>query len=133
MKDKIKKAKKNVIELIEHTHKGILEQKGGRNISEEFESQILGQLNRLTHDTGEIALKSLDNSNRMLNMIRSGSKGSEINMGQMIACVGQQVVDGKRIPLGFTDRTLPHFHKYDDGSSARGFVENSFMNGLTPT
>ena len=69
----------------------------------------------------------------MLNLIKSGSKGSEINMGQMIACVGQQAVDGKRIPLGFTDRTLPHFHKYDDGASARGFVENSFMNGLTPT
>ena len=37
--------------------------------------------------------KSLNNSNRMLNMIRSGSKGSDINMGQMIACVGQQVVE----------------------------------------
>ena len=60
----------------------------------------------------------------MLNMVISGSKGSEINIGQMIACVGQQSVDGKRIPYGFCDRTLPHFHKYDDdGASARGFVE----------
>ena len=43
-------------------------------------------------------------------MVISGSKGSEINMGQMIACVGQQAVDGKRIPYWFfTDRTLPHF------------------------
>ena len=33
----------------------------------------------------------------MKNMIISGSKGSDINMGQMIACVGQQAVDGKRI------------------------------------
>ena len=32
-------------------------------------------------------------------MITSGSKGSDINMGQMIACVGQQAVDGQRIPL----------------------------------
>jgi len=54
-------------------------------------------------------------------------------MGQMIACVGQQAVDGQRIPLGFTDRTLPHFHKYDDGAAARGFVESSFMKGLNPT
>ena len=53
-------------------------------------------------------------------------------MGQMISC-GQQNVDGKRIPYGFTDRTLPHFHKFDDGASARGFVESSFMKGLTPT
>ena len=69
----------------------------------------------------------------MLNMITSGFYGSDINMGQMIACVGQQAVDGQRIPLGFTDRTLPHFHKFDDGASARGFVESSFMKGLTPT
>jgi hypothetical protein len=51
----------------------------------------------------------------------------------MIACVGQQAIDGRRIPYGFTDRTLPHFHKYDDGASARGFVESSFMRGLNPT
>ena len=30
---------------------------------------------------------------------------------QMIACVGQQNVEGKRIPFGFQDRTLPHFTK----------------------
>ena len=29
----------------------------------------------------------------------------------MIACVGQQNVEGKRIPFGFQDRTLPHFTK----------------------
>ena len=51
----------------------------------------------------------------MVNIVNSGSKGSNLNIGQMIALVGQQNVDGKRIPYGFTDRTLPHFHKYDDG------------------
>ena len=50
----------------------------------------------------------------------------------MISCLGQQNVDGKRIPYGFTGRTLPHFTKYDDSPSARGFVESSFIGGLTP-
>ena len=45
---------------------------------------------------------------------------------------GQQNVDGKRIPYGFEDRTLPHFLKYDDSPEGRGFVENSFIGGLTP-
>ena len=133
MQEIVIEKKRQVIELIEHTHKGILEKKGGANVSEEFENQILGILNKTTSETGALALKSLDSNNRMLNMIISGSKGSDINIGQMIACVGQQAVDGKRIPLGFTDRTLPHFHKFDDGASARGFVESSFMKGLTPT
>ena len=133
MKKIVTEKKRQVLELIEHTHKGILEVKGRSNISEEFETKVLGILNKVTTDTGSIALKNLSLNNRMLNLINSGSKGSEINMGQMIACVGQQAVDGKRVPLGFTDRTLPHFTKYDDGAAARGFVENSFMNGLSPT
>ena len=37
----------------------------------------------------------------------------------MISCLGQQNVDGKRIPYGFEDRTLPHFTKYDDSPAAR--------------
>ena len=65
-------------------------------------------------------------------MMKAGSKGSEINIAQMIACLGQQNVDGKRIPYGYEDRTLPHFCKYDDSAEARGFVESSYIQGLTP-
>ena len=50
----------------------------------------------------------------------------------MIACVGQQNVEGKRIPYGFLNRTLPHFTKDDYGPESRGFVENSYLRGLTP-
>jgi DNA-directed RNA polymerase II subunit RPB1 len=49
-----------------------------------------------------------------------------------MACVGQQNVEGKRIPFGFVDRTLPHFVKDDYGPESRGFVENSYLRGLTP-
>ena len=50
-----------------------------------------------------------------------------------LQCVGQQNVEGKRIPYGFRDRTLPHFCKFDLGPQARGFVENSYLKGLTPS
>jgi DNA-directed RNA polymerase II subunit RPB1 len=50
----------------------------------------------------------------------------------MTACLGQQNVDGKRIPYGFEHRTLPHYTKYDDSPAARGFVESSYINGLSP-
>lgn len=50
----------------------------------------------------------------------------------MMACVGQQNVEGKRIPFGFQDRSLPHFVKDDYGPESRGFVENSYLRGLTP-
>jgi DNA-directed RNA polymerase II subunit RPB1 len=51
---------------------------------------------------------------------------------QMMACVGQQNVEGKRIPFGFVGRTLPHFSKDDYGPESRGFVENSYLRGLSP-
>jgi len=47
--------------------------------------------------------------------------------------VGQQNVEGKRIPFGFNKRTLPHFKPNDNGPEARGFVENSYLSGLTPS
>ncbi len=30
----------------------------------------------------------------------------------MIACVGQQAINGSRVANGFEDRTLPHFEKH---------------------
>ena len=65
-------------------------------------------------------------------MVNAGSKGSDLNISQMISCLGQQNVDGKRIPYGFDHRTLPHFTKFDDSPVARGFVESSYINGLSP-
>ena len=52
---------------------------------------------------------------------------------QIIACVGQQSVEGARIPFGFKNRSLPHFVKDDYGPESGGFVANSFLAGLTPT
>jgi len=59
--------------------------------------------------------------------------GSKINISQMIASVGQQVVSGTRIPEGFVQRTLPHFPVKSKTPAAKGFVQNSFFSGLTPT
>jgi DNA-directed RNA polymerase II subunit RPB1 len=65
-------------------------------------------------------------------MVNAGSKGSDLNITFMISCLGQQNVDGKRIPYGFDQRTLPHYNKFDDSPLARGFVESSYINGLSP-
>ena len=46
-------------------------------------------------------------------MVNAGSKGSIINIAQMISCPGQQNVDGNRIPYGYDNRTLPHYTKFD--------------------
>ena len=98
------------------------------NNEDYIERELIGILNETTSEVGKIGFAQIEEkTNRMINMVKSGSKGKEINISQMIVCVGQQNVDGKRITYGFTDRTLPHFTKYDDGPEARGFVKNSFI------
>ena len=58
--------------------------------------------------------------------------GSVINVAQMVALVGQQIIAGKRVPNGFDDRSLPHFEKKNRKPAAKGFVRNSFFSGLAP-
>ena len=125
--------KREVQGLIDQTHLGIFENKSGRSDEAEFEMQVNNILNRASNEAGRIGRDSLRQDNRFVVMVNAGSKGSELNISQMISCLGQQNVDGKRIPYGFRDRTLPHYTKFDDSPSARGFVESSFISGLSPT
>jgi len=120
-----------VSELTDKIHLGILENNSGRTNAQEFEIQVGNILNDATSQTGKIGVKSLDESNRFVKIVKSGSKGSMLNISQMISCLGQQSVDGKRVPYGFDNRTLPHFKKFDDSPEARGFVKNSYISGLT--
>ena len=128
----ITKKKTDVKNLIDQVQIGIFENNTGKTNEEEFETQVNSILNQATSESGKIGLKSLDKDNRFVIMVNAGSKGSDLNISQMISCLGQQNVDGKRIPYGFENRTLPHFTKYDDSPGARGFVESSYINGLSP-
>merc|ERR1712190_143318 len=74
----------------------------------------------------------LHGANKPCVMATCGSKGSDINLCQMMACVGQQNVGGQRIKDGFVNRTLPHFTKGDRGPKSRGFIANSFYTGMEP-
>ncbi len=129
----INEMKALVYENIRLQHMGEFKNISIKSNSEYFEDEINKILNKAREETGKQGLAKInDQENRMINMIKSGSKGSIINVAQMIACLGQQNVDGKRIANGFDNRTLPHYLKYDDGPDSRGFVENSFITGLSP-
>jgi len=124
--------KKVVADLINETHIGAFENNTGKSNELEFETRVNAQLTQALNEAGKIGRKSLSKDNRFVIMVGSGSKGKNLNIAQMISCLGQQNVDGKRIPYGFENRTLPHYKKFDDSPEARGFVESSFIQGLTP-
>jgi DNA-directed RNA polymerase II subunit RPB1 len=129
----ITKQKLEVQALIDKVHLGIFENNMAHSNSSEFELQVNNILNKARDESGRVARDSLSKDNRFLMIVKSGSKGNMLNISQMIAGLGQQNVDGKRIPYGFENRTLPHFCKYDDSPMARGFVENSYISGLLAT
>lgn len=107
----IKEAKEKVLDVIEKAHNDKLVPTPGNTLRQTFENHVNKILNEARDDTGSAAQKSLSEFNNFKAMVVAGSKGSKINISQVIACVGQQNVEGKRIPFGFKHRTLPHFIK----------------------
>lgn len=103
---------------------------------EEFENKIFALLNKARDEAGNVSMNGLDNTNSLYSMVKSGSKGNFINISQITACVGQQNVQymakSGRTPFLYQQRTLPHFQKFDVSAQARGFVRNSYLNGLLP-
>ena len=133
IEDAVNKQKDEVGEITRSATENELESLPGMNVRETFESKVSKALNKARDDAGTVTEQSLKDLNNATQMARSGSKGSTINISQMTAVVGQQSVEGKRIPFGFKYRTLPHFTKDDYSPESRGFVENSYLRGLTPT
>ena len=124
--------KAEVDQLIRQIQIGVFDNTSGRSNEEEFETRVMNILGRAQNSAGREALNNLAKDNRFVTMFNAGSKGSELNIQQMVACLGQQNVEGKRIGYGFSHRTLPHYTKYDDSAEARGFVQSSYINGLSP-
>jgi len=104
----------------------------GMTIRETLEQLIANELNKARDWTGKTAQDNLKADNNVKQMVVSGAKGSFINISQMSGVVGQQFVEGKRIHFGFKHRSLPHYSKDDYSPESRGFVENSYLRGLTP-
>ncbi|KAF4342405.1 DNA directed rna polymerase iii subunit rpc1 [Fusarium beomiforme] len=119
--------------LIELFKAGKLEKASGCNMEQTLENSISGILSKVRQQAGSYCVDTLSRNNAPLIMAKSGSKGSDINVAQMVALVGQQIIGGQRVPDGFQDRSLPHFHKNARQPPSKGFVKNSFYTGLSPT
>ena len=104
----------------------------GKGMMESFEQRINQTLQDAINSAGAITHKAMPSYNRLNNMVTSGSKGSKQNISQIMACVGQQNVEGQRIRFGFHRRSLPHFSKDDYGPDSKGFVSSCYFFGLTP-
>lgn len=63
-------------------------------------------------------------------MVLSGAKGSVLNHTQISNMLGQQELEGKRVPQMASGKTLPSFIPYDPNPRAGGYIGDRFLTGL---
>jgi DNA-directed RNA polymerase II subunit RPB1 len=77
-------------------------------------------------------LSALDpDTNGLLQMVGTGSKGNFKNMINIMGVIGQITIDGRRIQPGGDGRTLAYFPCGDMSPQAYGFVDDNFCDGCT--
>lgn len=118
--------------LIADFKEGRLKRASGVDEAQTLESSISLTLSAVRREAGDECLKALSKHNAAMVMALSGSKGSSINVSQMVAVVGQQIINQERVQEGFQDRTLPHFPRHARQPPSKGFVRNSFYSGMDP-
>ncbi|OAY83900.1 DNA-directed RNA polymerase I subunit 1 [Ananas comosus] len=65
-------------------------------------------------------------------MTATGAKGGLVNMTQISSLLGQQELEGKRVPRMVSGKTLPCFPPWDTSSRSGGFIGDRFLTGLHP-
>ncbi|KAE8153905.1 beta and beta-prime subunits of DNA dependent RNA-polymerase [Aspergillus avenaceus] len=70
--------------------------------------------------------------NQMQSMTISGAKGSSVNANLISCNLGQQVLEGRRVPVMISGKTLPSFRAYDTHPMAGGYVCGRFLTGIKP-
>ena len=95
-----------------------------------------GALNKVTSSTVSKCLphgtKKPFPKNCLSLMTQSGAKGSMVNFSQIAACLGQQELEGRRVPRMTSGKTLPCFQPHDTGPRAGGYIQDRFFSGLRP-
>ena len=70
--------------------------------------------------------------NKFSLMVLAGAKGSLVNHSQISCCLGQQSLEGRRVPVMASGKTLPSFDAWDPSPRAGGLITDRFLSGLRP-
>ncbi|KAG5461209.1 MAG: hypothetical protein BJ554DRAFT_6629, partial [Olpidium bornovanus] len=71
-------------------------------------------------------------SNNMQMMTVSGAKGSRVNVSQISCMLGQQELEGRRVPTMVSGKTLPSFSAFESSARAGGYIAGRFLTGIRP-
>jgi DNA-directed RNA polymerase II subunit RPB1 len=97
-----------------------------------FEKSLLSLLQTVKPDIGKMSYNNVDKTNNFYIMLDSKAKGKVDNLGAILAGKGQDILQFQRVNKSVNGRTLPHFTYNDDSAIGRGFIKNSYNDGLDP-
>ncbi|KAJ8124530.1 hypothetical protein O1611_g9110 [Lasiodiplodia mahajangana] len=87
---------------------------------------------RVTQACLPVGLEKKFPKNHMQSMTISGAKGSSVNANLISCNLGQQVLEGRRVPIMVSGKTLPCFRPFDTHIRAGGYIVNRFLTGIRP-
>ncbi|KAI9830837.1 MAG: hypothetical protein M1819_005362 [Sarea resinae] len=70
--------------------------------------------------------------NQMQAMTTSGAKGSVVNANLISCNLGQQVLEGRRVPIMVSGKSLPCFKPFETNIRAGGYITDRFLTGIRP-
>ena len=120
-------------ELLKNRNKITFYENSNDNYSlEVIENNLAAHLNTIQSDIGNILMKEMPANNFFQIANLSGARGKITNVSQIFGVIGQQMITGSRLKYS-NNRTLVYFHRNDDTPEARGFIKNTYCDGLTAT
>ena len=126
---------RNIIQFAEDKAKRVVDNKA---LCDALPSETEMACNRIANhvltNIGKVVHASMDeNTNSLSQTVNSGSKGNLINVAQIMGTVGQQSVEGKRVPSKV--HGIQRIPLSADGESLlrpSGFISASYVGGLRP-
>lgn len=101
------------------------------------EQNILAELSSARKTGSDLANASINGLNPLNIMVSSGAKGTTLNISELCASVGQQLIVDQRPYKNLPgNRTLSYFESADSADSnvrAHGYISESFVDGLSPS
>ncbi|KNC49384.1 DNA-directed RNA polymerase [Thecamonas trahens ATCC 50062] len=109
---------------------------GAENAKPALDGIMSGALSQVTSDVMAESiphrqLKAFPLNNMSL-MTMSGAKGSAVNQAQITCLLGQQSLEGQRVPIMASGKTLPCFLPYEAHPRAGGYITDRFLSGIRP-
>ncbi|XP_020588466.1 DNA-directed RNA polymerase I subunit 1-like [Phalaenopsis equestris] len=125
---------KDPLKLLKETEKVV--RRNGESAVTRLDRMMSNSLNALTSEVNSVlfpgGLQKPFPTNCLSLMTSTGAKGGLVNMTQISSLLGQQELEGKRVPRMASGKTLPCFPPWDISSRAGGFISDRFLTGLRP-